>query len=231
MVLGELEAIPPSVIIKSRILNFWNKLITNSTPKLSFDVYKYMYNQYITDTYRSPWLNGVCQLLDECNFAHMWTNQIAHNSYSFKNIIKTIFYDNFKSKWLYQLQTSSKCHNYKLYKTKFECEKYLISLPNDHRIILCKFRTTNHKLAVELGRYSNVLRCQRFCNICNVDTLGDEFHFIFECPALNDIRLTYLDLQNGDTQMLNDIMASDSVDYLRRLTKCISIGLKRINNR
>ena len=46
MVLGELGAIPPSVIIKSRILNFWNKLITNSTPKLSFDVYKYMYNQY-----------------------------------------------------------------------------------------------------------------------------------------------------------------------------------------
>jgi hypothetical protein len=100
--------------------------------------------------------------------------------------------DQFKQEWGTQVATSASCYNYNIFKTEFGIEQYLlIDLPPQHRNILCKFRTTNHKLAVELGRYTNVLRSRRFCNICDEEILGDEYHFVLECSALNDLRIVY----------------------------------------
>jgi hypothetical protein len=31
----------------------------------------------------------------------------------------------------------------------------------------CKFRTLNHKLPIEYGRWHNIARNMRFCNLCN----------------------------------------------------------------
>ena len=30
-------------------------------------------------------------------------------------------------------------------------------------------------------RYNNVERHHRFCEICNLETVGDEYHYLFEC--------------------------------------------------
>ena len=56
------------------------------------------------------------------------------------------------------------------------------------RLVLCKFRLSNHKLPIERGRYSNIEREPRFCQLCNENMIGDEFHFILECPALQHLR-------------------------------------------
>ena len=53
-------------------------------------------------------------------------------------------------------------------------------------VTLCKFRTTNHKLPIEHGRWntiiSNIQRKNRKCNLCNLEEIGDEFHYISNCP-------------------------------------------------
>lgn len=54
----------------------------------------------------------------------------------------------------------------KIYKTSSEYERYLFLLLGKLKILV-KFRTTNHHLPVEVGRWSTVQRSERYCNLCN----------------------------------------------------------------
>ena len=42
-----------------------------------------------------------------------------------------------------------------------------------------KFRTSNHYLHVETGRWRNILYENRLCAYCNKNDIGDEFHYLF----------------------------------------------------
>ena len=65
-------------------------------------------------------------------------------------------------------------------------------LPAKFRYLLTKLRVCNTKLPIEQGRYKNIPRHLRHCNLCNSNTIGDEFHFLLECPILNDLRKLHL---------------------------------------
>ena len=75
------------------------------------------------------------------------------------------------------------CVNYKNIKTKLEFEQALITLPDKDRINLCRFRCGNHKLPV----HKRYLRhdTDNKCSLCNLNNVGDEFHYLFICPRLN----------------------------------------------
>ena len=73
-------------------------------------------------------------------------------------------------------------------------ENYLVTLPKCLSTPLCKFRCNNFRLAVVRGRYSNIPRERRYCDICNEDKIGDEYHIMFECqhPLIYNLRLKYI---------------------------------------
>ena len=41
-------------------------------------------------------------------------------------------------------------------------------------------------MPVERGRYTNIIRNERHCDLCESGHLGDEFHLLFECMN-NDV--------------------------------------------
>ena len=228
---AQLGAIPPSVSIKCKILNFWCNLVTGEDEKMSRLMYDYLFKQFSRNIYRSPWLVYVQTLLGECGFLHIWESQSVGNVMWFKKAIKLRLEHQFKQGWLGQVLHSAKCYNYRLYKEVFGFESYLIQLPWQLRHFLCKFRTTNHKLAVEQGRYANVVRHQRFCNICNERKLGDEYHFIMECVSLDDIRRTYLPryiVRHRNTLAFTRLMTTSSVRTKTQLCRFIIEGMQRI---
>ena len=94
----------------------------------------------------------------------------------------------FLQTWLQQCRETNKACNYHLYKTEFKLETYLDNLPKSHRISLTKIRTSNHKLPIEKGRYLNLIREQRTCNLCTLNLVGDEFHFLLECKQYDNLR-------------------------------------------
>jgi hypothetical protein len=49
---------------------------------------------------------------------------------------------------------SPKAINYRLFKDNFEFENYFNILEDKDIYTLCKFRTTNHKLPIETGRWN-----------------------------------------------------------------------------
>ena len=85
--------------------------------------------------------------------------------------------------WYTKLDTSPPATNYRIFKIKFEQEHYLQKLPFQTKKNLCLFRTRNHKLPIETGRWIRLDISERKCHLCYQD-VGDEFHFLFSCQAL-----------------------------------------------
>ena len=61
-------------------------------------------------------------------------------------------------------------------------------LPDKDRITYCRFRTGNHRLPIETGRWYRIERQNRHCNLCQYQALGSEFHYILQCRSPVDIR-------------------------------------------
>ena len=97
-----------------------------------------------------------------------------------------------------------------------------------NRKLLCKFRAVNHKLPIEVGHP----RFTRNCDKCNMEELGDEFHFLLKCPTLSDLRETYLPIYCQNRPNINkfqSIMSSDVIPINIKLTRCIRLAFKRFN--
>ena len=124
------------------------------------------------------------------------------------------------------MQNSSKASNYKLFKEKCEFEEYLDLLNDNERILLCKFRTTNHRFIIETGRWQNIDREDRICNLCNEGLVGDEFHYLLECNYFNDDRKNLLGDEycvRPNVIKLKKLMNSKNVPVLRKLCHFIKI--------
>ena len=73
-------------------------------------------------------------------------------------------------------------------------EDYLHQVTNTrHRIGLTKLRLSNHKLAIETGRYSRPVKkpAETICPICKIE-MEDEYHFLNICAAYQEKRCSLL---------------------------------------
>ena len=110
----------------------------------------------------------------------------------FKNSIRRRILDEFLQCWKSEIFNSPKGLSYRIFKEEWNFEEYLDLLDRKDRINYCKFRTTNHHLPIEKGRWFLIERNNRKCVYCDRNDLGGEFHFLFVCPSLNIVRKQYL---------------------------------------
>ena len=76
---------------------------------------------------------------------------------------------------------------YKMIKDTFEFENYL-HLPKHLRNAISKIRMSSHIFFIERGRWLNIKREDRKCEICQ--TIEDEYHLFIECPRFrNEIKM------------------------------------------
>ena len=87
-------------------------------------------------------------------------------------VVTEQYRNKFKEK-LASYSDESKSFLYSKLKSSIGLEKYLSELTSfKNRLILTKFRTSDHCLQIETGRYKNIPRQQRLCNICKVVELN-----------------------------------------------------------
>ena len=86
----------------------------------------------------------------------------------------------FVQEWNSEMDLSRKCTLYKNVKTEFKLEPYLLKLSRDVFRYIIKLRCSNYKLGIETGRYYGIDRNLRYCDMCNLDVLGDEYHIFFD---------------------------------------------------
>ena len=80
------------------------------------------------------------------------------------------------------------------FKNKIRQEKYLSIINNRNlRVILTKFRLSDHEVNIEKGTYKNIKKQERLCPCCSLKKQTEnETHFLSECPYYNNLRQGFM---------------------------------------
>ena len=186
MIHGELGHYPVHVIIKSRMIQFWSKLFVNRN-KISFKIYNYM---LIQQSIKFKWVTEIKSILDSVGLSYIW-QQNAPVPLNLHKLVKQILTDQYTQQWNTLVNSSNKGKLYHIYKESIEFEPYLKFLPLTDALSLFKFRTANHKLPIETGRWDGTLIEHRKCSLCQRDEIGTERHYLLSCDHFNDTRSNY----------------------------------------
>ena len=193
MVYGETGVMPLKIYVQCHIISYWSKLIYPTTNNLSSKLYAVVLSHFqhsINSQFR--WVENVKNILISCGFSGFWDIHTFPNRNWLVKATKQKLVDLFLNDWQSQIENNTSCYNYRLFKTKFCFEKYLVNVPANFRKYLVKFRTRNHMLPVETGRWRRIPRENRKCHLCHLD-VGDEYHYVLTCNFLNNLRRLYID--------------------------------------
>ena len=182
MVYGELGRKPIDIDVKIRVVMYWIKILQSHVTKVNRIFYDVLFIMYNENTYHSKWLDFVRKTLFENGFGYIWLNQAENiNQQAFKCMLKERLTDQYKQTWSHTVNDSRKCILYKNVKHSLEFEIYLCKIQWNLCKYLVRLRLCNHKLRIETGRYENIDRHERYCDMCDQDVIGDEFHLFYEC--------------------------------------------------
>ncbi len=76
--------------------------------------------------------------------------------------------DQFQQKWSENIHKSPKTMNYRIYKTSHNLEKFMSILSDRDIITLMRFRTMNHRLPIERGRWNHIQCWAVACLFSNI---------------------------------------------------------------
>ena len=137
------------------------------------------------------WILQLKTLLNELGFTYLWNSQSMTKLQL--QMVSQCIYDQYFQSWYSAVNTTSKLETLKCLNKVLNFEKYFTCIKIDsHRVALTRFGCSAHKLMIEEGRHRNVERNYRFCQICNINVIEDEYHFLLVCPAYRDIRINTL---------------------------------------
>ena len=218
MVYGELGRYPLDINIKVQTIAYWSKLIAGKDSKLSNLLYKLCLLD--TENIELKWTRNIKNILDSCGLSNIWLYQTFRNDNWLKLKVKQTLLDQFTQEWRSKVQNSPKALNYRLYKDTLEFEPYLDILPDKDAITFCKFRTCNHHLPIEKGRWQNIPRENRTCPLCRRSDLADEFHYMLSCPILNEDRKRLLPkkyIRRPNILHFNSLMSCKKQSILKKI--------------
>ena len=76
MIYGELGRMPLSYNVELRIINFWYRIINGGKRKISYHMYRMLYNLDKSDSFHSDWIKKIKDILSKCDlFERFWVNK------------------------------------------------------------------------------------------------------------------------------------------------------------
>ncbi|MCG8034442.1 MAG: reverse transcriptase family protein [Candidatus Thiodiazotropha taylori] len=187
MLFGEFGRYPLEIVIKSRMVGFWNRLLSGKQSKLSYILYRKLTE---TPSLNCKWVLKVKQILDECGMSEIWASQTS-NPHISKKVTERLK-DQYLQKWNASLNNSTKGRNYGIFKESIQLEEYFLKLTPRFYIQLAKFRTANHRFPCEVSRWQNVETSENKCHLCNKQDVGDEMHYLLICPHFLEERKKFV---------------------------------------
>ena len=170
MVYGEIGQMPMEYYATLRMLTYWYKLVTcTNKNKFSCVMYRFLLKLQEKDVFHSTFLLKVEDTLKAIGQHSFWINQ-AHlrSSPAFKVLMKKCLRDKYIQDWYNEVNVKDVCYNYRMFKTSFGMERYLIVLPESLAKKMLHFRVLNHNLPVHSLRFTATPRHERLCTKCSL---------------------------------------------------------------
>ena len=192
MINGELGLKDINEYMENRMLNFWYNIATGEESKISTLLYKWIRTLYDKNIFKSDWLKQIKTSLDHMGNSYLFNDIYFIAKNPFKNSIKLRLKDIYDQKWAESVFNNSVCLNYRAMTTQKKLKSYLVNLPSQYMFAFCKFKCANHKFPIVTGRYNGLPIDERICTLCNMNEIGDEFHYLYKCVHFNDINVFIL---------------------------------------
>ncbi|MEW8548397.1 MAG: hypothetical protein AB2693_33250, partial [Candidatus Thiodiazotropha sp.] len=226
MLLGELGRYPLKIIIKSRMVGFWKRLVQSKEMKLSYLLYQSLKH---SSNVKSKWITCIESIFNEIGRPDIWYSQRNCPINPLSKYVKNMLIEQYIQQWYGKAEHSFKAFTYFSFKNEYALEKYFVLLPRKLYIKLFKLRTGNHKLPVETGRWDGIDISERKCSLCPLNDTGDEFHYILKCPYFHTERQLYLKpyyIRRPSMFKFVQLLQSKSTSVLTKLSKFIELILK-----
>ena len=191
-IFGETAAIPFLARAHIHMLKFWNRIKEMDKTTLVNMAYRENIRM------NTNW----CKTIQVLNATYNLHSRESGPE-DFPELVKKTIYNDFTGFWKSRITDPSLEKKLSLYaKTKkdFRIDAYT-DLPFKDRQIISKFLCVSHKLKIETGRHLNVPREERICELCTLNNIEDEEHFITKCPAYATLRAQYFG-ENCDIQSM-----------------------------
>ena len=231
MIYGEAGKTPLRLKIKSRMVCFWHKVTTGDGNKLSHKLLNLITKLNNPGEYESSWLKNIKNTLETCGMGYVLQNPELYNNEWLKQNLNLKLNDMYKQDWHSEIMDKSSCRIYNSFKQSFEREEYLTLLNTNERICISKFRCRNSKIPVVILGYSHlqIPYEERLCSVCNSNDIGDEYHYIIKCPALNSYRNRFLDpYYTRNPNMLKFVQLFQNKNFM--IQSNLAKMIKEINN-
>ena len=231
MLHGELGRRPLFINIKNRMISYWMSIVNGKQPKLSYLLYNILYYETNIGNYEHKWIKCIKEILISVGKMGLFDASYINNPKSTKACISRLLNDLYIHHWNNELNKSSKGKTYALFKQTIALEHYLIALPKNVYMQLCKFRTDNHKLPVETGRWDDIAHNERTCTLCNSD-VGDKFHYLFACPSFENERKLYLKqyfYRRPNILKFSELISTRNTTRLKMLSKFADCIMKKFS--
>ena len=224
MVYGDTGRYPMYIFAILRCVKYWLKILKMDVKRLPKKVYHMMIE---SRSVYPCWAWKLKDLLLDCGFEEIWRQQTVDNETSFLQELKERLICRFEDCWKTQLLTKERFHLYKMFKFNHNLEHYLYDLDKPiFRNVYIRFRLGVSELYVHRFRYSEPTSL--LCPSCN-ESEEDEFHFLFACPAYEDLRVKYLYFCIGFTiqESFNMCFSCDERERVRAVSSYLLQAFRR----
>ena len=135
-----------------------------------------------------------------------------------------------KQVWSVNLMSKPKLRTYNTFKSLLEPEKYLtLNCSSKFVQSFARFRCSSLPLALEKGRHQGIDRQHRFCTLCKLGDVEDEYHFLLICPLYNTLRIVYLPYESflePNYYKFQKLVSSSDSNILLNLCKFVHKAIK-----
>ncbi len=228
--LGELGWLTSKYNNWINMLRLWNRIININNDRLIRRIFNFEYKMN-----KINWCNQIKIIMDKLDLTSCFTHQTTCNIDDAKIRINKMYC----IEWQAKLNTTAKLRTYRIFKGKFEMEKYVThNLTRCERSYLAQFRLGILGIRIETGRFVNEMVEDRKCQICNNNNIEDEIHFLLYCTEYDTIRQNILgkiinSIDNFNTmsneEKLKNIMCENQQSIARYIVKAIEMRKDKVN--
>ena len=209
-VLLELGKHPISLEAKRLSIKNWERIKMGEANPLLLAAYRDSVGEDL------PWISYIKYTLGRNGFLGLYLDD--HSSkppFVFKKLYQRLV-DIFNQESLESIKGErSKLRTYSLFKKETGFETYLTEIKNvSIRTSATKFRLSNHKLMIEVGRHQGIEdRNKRVCPFCP-DLVEDESHFLLYCPVYRYQRQVFIDPITKHSFNFSNLPVNKKVEFL-----------------
>ncbi len=176
---GDMDCVPGTIQRKCEMLRLWNRLIKMVESRINKKVFM------SSKGHDSPWKKELSSIFEEVDVLYIYRSNLCCSINSIKN--KFLF--RFEETWSKNVLLKPKLKTYIQIKENFAPETYVLArLSRNQRSLVAQLRTGILPLAIETGRFNNILEDNRLCEMCDLNDVESESHFLLYCTLYDDLR-------------------------------------------